>query len=193
MCTLLLSLNTERMRKTQLEILKMNAYAMENLGIDPNNQLPILAPVWGNNTFYEEFQDFMLSTILSDYGKPDQVMLRVSPDDPDRPDLKWHPFTIVLVYLQKGIFVEYVAPREKEGHNFFACSNNFHVNIAVWDAKNNLPLDYIFRQGAVETTLSNSRPINDVTSYSIEEFHRNFSVSDKIKCIYTPAEYWIVP
>lgn len=179
--------------ETKLELLTMNAYAMESLGIDQNNQLPILAPIWGNMTFNKELKSYTLSTILSNYGKPDQILISVLPEELGRSDIKWHPFSIILVYSQAGVFIEYIAPLKIEEDNFIVCSNEFHFNIVVWDVAQNLTLDYIFEQGSIEATQSNSKPIEDVTSYTVDEFYEIFSQPNEIICLDTSQKFWTNP
>ena len=175
---------------SQLDILTMNSRPMESLGLDPINQLPMMAPVYGNLTFNQELKDYLLPSVLTNYGQPSQVLLTVWPDDPDRPDIQWHPFSLALVFSEKGIYVEYVSPRETQAENFIGCPNKSHIYLAVWEPQSDLPLEYIIEKAGSEIILSYSKSLVDATSLTLDEFYQTFKNPENTACLETPQSLW---
>jgi hypothetical protein len=116
---------------TSLDLLTMILFSL-NQGVDPITKDLGSAPVWGDPIFNQEVKNYLLPSILANYGKPSKVLLATWPNDPDRPDIEWHPFSLALLYPEQGIFVEYVSPREISGSNFVGCPSKSHINLGVW-------------------------------------------------------------
>ena len=173
-----------------LELLWMKLAAMEKLGTDPSTQLPIMSPVYGNTIFSQEFQDYSLSSILTVYGQPYQVLVMARPDEPQRPDIQWYPFSLALVYPEQGIFVEFVSARETNGEKYAGCPNKAHIYIATWDLQGDLYWENIVDRAGVETRMSNSLPLEEATSMTLDGFFEVFKNSNNTTCIETPIDLW---
>jgi hypothetical protein len=175
-----------------VDILTMYFFSL-NQGVNPITKGPGYSPVWGDPTFNQEMQDYLLPAILSKYGQPAQVFVATWPDDPDRTDIKWQPFSLVLYYPDQGIFVEYVSPREASGNYFIGCPARAHISLGVWSPESNLSLkDIADKSGSVmnKLTLDYYRSIEDATGKSLTEFYEEFKQPDYAACLRTPKSLW---
>jgi hypothetical protein len=175
-----------------LEWLTMSSYAMENLGSNPDNQLPNLAPVYGDRTFNQETINYLLPAILSNHGPPSQVLLATWPDDPDRSDIKWYPFSLVLLFPDQGIFVEYVSPREIKGTHFVGCPDKSQIHLGVWSPERNPTLKEIAKAGSVINELNTDyyKSVEEATSLTLEEFYNIYKDPENTSCLETPRDLW---
>ena len=174
----------------QLELLTMHLYPMEEIGTDPMNQLPIMSPVYGNATFNREFQDYLLPSILSTYGQPSHVLIMARPDEPGRPDIKWYPFSLAVIYPEQGIFLEYVSPRESMGENYVGCPDKSHIYLATWDPQSDIPWENVVDKAGSEIRMSNSKPLDEATSLTLDDFYHIFMNPENTTCLETSIELW---
>ena len=180
----------------ELDLLALRGYAMQERGKDPDWLSPEVSPLYGDPSFNQAFEYYLLPQILSNYGPPNQVLLAPFPDDPDRTDIKWHPFSLVLLYLDKGIFVEYVSPRETIGSNFVGCSSKADISLAVWSPESGLPMKYVIQKAGSEINELNMdyfKPVDEATSMTQDEFYQNFKDPNNTACLETPMELWLSP
>jgi len=176
--------------KALLDFLTMSARPMESLGISPTNHLPMLAPVFGNPTFNQELNDYLLPSILSTFGQPEQILITVKPDEPDHAHINYHPFSLALYYPDIGIFVEYVMMRETLGSNYIGCPDKSHLYITVWDPEENISLESLVEKAGSEIALNFLKPVDEATSLTADEFHEIFQDPENSTCLETPIEIW---
>jgi hypothetical protein len=177
-----------------LKLLNIRGRTMYEQGEDRGWENPDVAPIYGDESFNQTFQYYMLSQILTNYGQPTKVWLRPFPDEPGRPDIKWHPFSLVLFYEELGIFVEYEMPRETIGNNYVGCPSQAHLSVAVWDPESDVTLEYVVRMGGIlinELNMDSFKTVEDATSMTLGEFYTTFMESDNTKCIETPIGVWL--
>jgi hypothetical protein len=181
---------------TRLDILTMNGSALYELGKDPDWLSPEVSPLYGDASFNQAFEYYLLPQILSNYGQPNQVLLAAFPDDPDRSDITWHPFSLVLLYPEEGIFVEYVSPQETAGDNFVGCPSKSHLSLAVWSPESGLPLKYVIQKAGSEINELNVnffRPVEEATSLTLNDFYHKFKEPENMDCLETPMKLWASP
>ncbi len=140
-----------------------------------------------NSTFYNKSMNYyLLSKILSNYGQPTDVLLLTSADIP--PQQPWWPFEIIVSYPNQGILVHYKTPLIIDGTNSVGCPGNSQIQLELrpfgsidsteeFLKSYNLPYTDLYK------------PIEEVTSLSIDEFWEIFSRSTD-KCIESPSKYW---
>ncbi len=182
--------------KNKIEMLVLNGYAMQERGKDLDWLSLDISPLYGDASFNEAFKYYLLPQMLSNYGSPSQVLMAPFPDDPDRPDIEWHPFSLVLLYPEKGIFIEYVSPRETVGNNYVGCPSKVTVSLAVWDPESNLSLtDVVQKAGSEinELNIDYFKSIDQATTMTLEEFFQTFKIPENTTCLETPAELWPGP
>lgn len=175
---------------SKLELLTLSLRSMEILGIDPINQLPILSPVYGDRVFNMELHDYLLPSILAAYGQPKQVLLTVLPDEPDSPYMNWHPFSVAIIYPDKGLYIEFEMSRQTLGGNYCARLDSSHISLATWDPKHEMSLEYIVEKAGLSITARNHKSIEEATSLSVEDFYKVFRDPENITCLETPMKIW---
>jgi hypothetical protein len=166
---------------------------MELLGVDPVFATKNVSPVYGNPHFNRELHTYLLPSILSAYGPPARIVMTVWPDDPAYPQTTWHPFSLALVYPEQGIYVEYVMPRERLGEHYLGCPDKSKVSLAVWDPSSKLSLEEIVARAGLEISLSYGKPLEEVTSRTLDEFYEIFKDSGNTSCIETRVDLWPEP
>lgn len=183
-------------KNTRLELLGMYGSALYELGKDPDWLSPEVSPLYGDASFNQAFEYYMLPQILSNYGQPTQVLLAPFPDDPDRSDITWHPFILVLLYPEEGIFVEYVSPRETAGNNFIGCPSKSHISLAVWSPESGLALEYVIQKAGSEINELNKeyfKPVEEATTLSLADFYQKFKNPENTDCLETSKKLWTSP
>lgn len=162
------------------------------------NQVEALAmntasrPAWDSH-YADLLQYYLLSQILTDYGEPAQVLIWTFRNDRSRPDVTTWPFYLVLLYPDRGGYLEYEMERVPSGDKFIGCPSKSFVSVAVWSPGDNEAF-YTAVQGMNNGgDLSPYKPIEEVTSLTVEEFHQVFSNPANKDCITTPIEVWPNP
>ena len=174
------------------EILRMTAWSMGDFGITAEGGLD-LRPIYGSQDFSETTERYSLPSILREFGHPDDILIATWSDDPERPDITARPFSLVLTYLEKGIFIEYVMLREINGGNYIGCPNGAHIYLGVWSPERDLTLPYLASKiGSVISEINTNyfKSIDEVSGFDVDQFYVNFSDADNRLCIETPAELW---
>jgi hypothetical protein len=175
-----------------IAMLTMNGYPMGEFGNTPEGGLD-LRPIYGDALFAQTFQYYTLPNILSTYGPPGRVLLATWPDDPDRLDIKSWPFSLVLLYPEQGIFVEYVAVRETVGSHFAGCPSKAHIYLGVWAPERALSLnDVAQKAGSVinELNVDYFKSVEEVTPLTFDEFYETFKNPANTSCLETPIDLW---
>ena len=146
---------------------------------------------YGDPYFRELIHYYMLPQILSNYGKPDQVLLK--PILYDAPWLVDDKIDLVLLYQDEGFFVEYIFLKHEEGENFTGCpSENGYVTIMTWAPERGLSLSDLVKLNSVginDLTLDHYLPIGEATSMTLDEFYQTFKVPNN-PCFKTPRTLW---
>ncbi|HNB51376.1 MAG TPA: hypothetical protein PK530_05515 [Anaerolineales bacterium] len=182
--------------KKQVLLLGFHGYAMQEHGKDLDWLSLDVSPLYGDDSFNQAFKYYLLPQILSNYGRPSQVLLAPFLNDPDRPDIEWYPFSLVLLYPEDGIFVEYVMPRNKIEDKFVGCPSQATINLAVWESESGLPIEYVIQKGGAEINELNMeyfKPLAQATKMTLDEFYEIFQHPDNTTCLQTLMELWPGP
>jgi hypothetical protein len=176
--------------------LALDGSALYERGKDPDWLSPDVSPLYGDASFNKAFEYYSLPQILSNYGMPSQVLLAPFPDDPIRTDVKWQPFSLVLLYPEKGIFVEYVSPRGTISNDFVGCPSKAHISLAVWSPESDMSLEYVIQKAGSEINELNMdyfKPVEEATSMTLNEFYQKFKDPNNTACLETPMDFWQTP
>jgi hypothetical protein len=150
--------------------------------------------VFGDSNFNQLVQYYALPHILSEYGRPTQVLIAPFPDDPDYPSPEWIPFSIVLYYADEGILIQYLSPRETRGDQYIGCPHKAHVYVAVWDPQRKPPLGEIVTKlsgrGINELNVDYFKPVEEATSLNLDGFVEEFKNMQAITCLETRISLW---
>ena len=183
----------ENKESDRLDLLGIRGYAMHEKGKDLDWLSLDVSPLYGDASFNQIYTYYFLPQILSNYGPPSQVLLKPFLDDPQRADVQWWPFSIVLLYPEQGIFIEYVSRRETVGANFAACPSKSTISLAVWDPQSSLSLEYVVQKAGSqinELNIASFKSVENATSMTLEEFYEVFRDPRNIACVETPQELW---
>lgn len=130
---------------------------------------------------------YMLSSILAEYGPPDQVYLMPvilegsSADESSR-------FHLMLMYAQQGFAVHYHTRLQVRGDQALGCMNNAPVEFELLAPDNpdtfyeSLSFDWTFR-------METYTPLDNATEMTVESFYETFR-NPTDQCIETPLDFW---
>ena len=163
-----------------------NEEEIEALGMGSFSQ-----PQW-DSAYAEVMKYYMLPQILTNYGKPSQVLVLTFRNDQQRPDVTSFPFYILLIYQDQGFYVGYKMNRVNTGINFKGCPSESFVSITTWSPGNTAAYEKM-AETVQGNYLIDYKSISDVTTMTLEEFYQVFSNPDVKDCIVTPIEKWPNP
>jgi hypothetical protein len=147
--------------------------------------------VYGDAQFAEDLESYMLPQLLAVYGQPPQVFLKTYSNAPDS-----LPFSLLLLYPDRGILVKYNGPIGEEGKHYGPieegemiriCPWRAEINLWLWSPDNAMTIDRV-TGGYID--MDDYRSLEDATGMSIEQFYQTFSQPDNQTCLETPAELW---
>jgi hypothetical protein len=145
---------------------------------DPKDQSEEGQITYGDPYFRELVHFYMLPQILSNYGKPDQVLL--APILYEAPGLADDEIDLVLLYQDEGFFVEYIFLKREEGENFAGCpSESGYVTIITWAPERGLSLSDLVKLisvGVNDLILDHYLRIGEANSMTLDEFYQKFKV-----------------
>ncbi|HNE03890.1 MAG TPA: hypothetical protein PLT08_05200 [Anaerolineales bacterium] len=154
------------------------------------------SPVYNSKIFGNRLHLYMLSGILSEFGKPTSVVIHTSGEQITGSG----GFDILLLYPNEGIFAHYTTQMETTGTNARGCPANAQVELHLSPSGN----IEAFTKSLSETTLGGMfegleifdnpswKSIEKVTTMSLDQFHETFYLPTD-KCIETPLKEWYVP
>ncbi len=138
--------------------------------------------------FGELVEKYNLSTVLTEFGMPDSILIGTLANDFSRGG-SWG-FHILLIYSQKGFLIDYTTEAKYINKSIVGCPNNSQISIEAFASGD----DKAFFNNLQSTEWSqnissNYKTINEVTGYSIERFFKTFKQKTE-ECIQTPLILW---
>jgi hypothetical protein len=125
---------------------------------------------------------YMLPGILSEYGRPDSVLILTYGGPPG--DFKYNYFEMVLLYSDQGILVHYTTQKRMVGNNILGCMANAHVELELVPSGNGDSfMDLI--SSSSQDALPYYKPVKELTSMSVDDFYQAFRQPTD-KCITIP-------
>jgi hypothetical protein len=153
------------------------------------------SPIYDSKIFGERLHPYMLSGILSEFGKPASVVIHTY----GKQITGSGGFEIILLYPDQGILVHYTTQMETVGTNARGCPANAQVEVELYPSGDadafTKSLSETDWAAFVQTEPINDlhwKPIDKATSMSVEQFYETFRQPTD-KCIETPLEGWYVP
>jgi hypothetical protein len=145
-----------------------------------------LMPVYGYALFKELLKYYLLNHLLSEYGSPASVLLYTEVIVGD--SIHSAPLDLLLLYPDQGIVAHYNTNSTYSGGNIVGCPANAIVDFDLYPPSNESAfMDLITPNW--KDYLAISKPLEDVTSMSVEQFYQAFLQSANA-CITTPASNW---
>jgi hypothetical protein len=171
------------------------AYPLQYERLDPITNMPDWRPALADETFNQEIPDFVLPSILKTQGPPPEVRIHVDPGVPDRPDLTFTSFNLLLIYPEQGIYIVYTTPAGKAGENFISCPNQAEITMKVWDPEADISSEVfveMVNDGALLQDWWNlTKPLSEATSLTNAQFYEVFSDLQDTSCLESPQSLWI--
>jgi len=142
--------------------------------------------------YTESLQSYLLPDLLSKYGKPDQVIIRmeIAVAEPTSPD----SFDIWLLYPQYGAIVLYTGPAEIiGGKTVQGCPSYSFVSLWLVEAGNNEMYQKTLEENSGIKGLSPTPPYfkstMDALGMTSDEFFEIYKIPTN-RCIESPLEIW---
>jgi hypothetical protein len=131
-------------------------------------------------------QSFKLHQLLTDFGKPEKVLLKTYPNTPEL----YLPFRLVLFYANHRILAFYEYEAHKEGDLLQGCPLSVGPELWLWSTN-----EVWTEKDAEEIVLGPDspnplRPLEEVTDMSIDDFFQAFKNPESKTCIETPMDLW---
>jgi hypothetical protein len=149
--------------------------------------------VFDSDVYGKYLFSYMLPQILTKYGRPSDIRLKTLTEPPSQSrggDIGY--FNVVLIYPEEGILVNYNTDIHNLGDKVNGCMNNAHVTLSLYPADKTNSFWENLDPSLKEDIQFNYKPIEDVTSLSINDFYNTFSQPTE-ECITTPANLWPIP
>lgn len=152
------------------------------------------SPIYDSEIFGERLRPYMLTGILSEFGKPTSVVIHTS----GKQITGSGGFEVLLFYPEQGIFVHYTTQMETVGDNARGCPANAQAELELYpsgdvDAFAKALSQTIWAFAWPELAENPSwKSIDKATSMSLEQFYETFRHPTD-KCIETPLKGWYVP
>jgi hypothetical protein len=140
--------------------------------------------------FKQIFNNYTISTILSDFGKPQSILIRTYPAAPEGGNI---PFRILLFYPQNGILIKYEGIDKKVGEIFQVCPQDTIIDIWLWNPSHTKSLVDIANKNLDFTLeeLSGYKTIEEITNMDIDKFYNAFNKNSSTICLETDSNKWL--
>jgi hypothetical protein len=146
--------------------------------------------VFDSNVFGEQLNQYILPQVLSTYGRPSSVMITTLAEPPPKErggDIGY--FRIILIYPDLGIMVNYITDIHVVGENVVGCPANAHIKLELYPSGQGDTFINNLDPSWQEDIQNNYKPLEEVTSLSIDEFYQLFRQPTE-ECLVTPSILW---
>lgn len=146
--------------------------------------------IYGDPFYLEAMRPYLLTSMLSTYGKPEQILLYVL----DTRDPVLSDYFMLLFYPQTGILAQYEGQSEEGNGVLRLCPRTAMISMWLWSPDEKMALADVFfvevyRSKDVRMKfLDRFLPLEDAASISIEDFYKQF-ISQQ-SCLETPKRLW---
>lgn len=149
---------------------------------------------YGDPLFFRLLNGYLLPQILGNYGRPSEVTLL--PIFYEAPHAGEDRISLVLLYSEQGFLIEYVFPKKTEGDLLVGCpAQSGFLNILASSPSSKPSLQSLAERlsgtGINYLSYPYYRPIEEVTSMSLDEFYEVFKEPEYTSCLQMPRKHWI--
>jgi hypothetical protein len=139
--------------------------------------------------FGEKLSSYMLPSLLSELGVPENVMISTMGEYPDHRYGQGH-FKMIILYPDKGVMAMYTTEMEIVGKDVRGCLANNPVELYLFSPGNRTA----FFEALSERSINWSQflSIEEAASITLDDFYTAFSQRID-ECIFTPASMWPIP
>jgi hypothetical protein len=141
-------------------------------------------PIFNSQLFGERLNYYMLPHMLTEQGIPTSVKIASHGGAAG--------FGILILYPERGLLIDYSAQMDSTDMVLRGCPANAHVEMELYPPGTSDSFYELLQQTDWSTRLNNYKPLEEVTSLSIEEFYQTFKEPND-GCIETSTEFWPTP
>jgi hypothetical protein len=146
--------------------------------------------IFDSRFFGERVSAYALSHVLTEQGIPSSVMISTFGGPLTRGGRGG--FDILLLYPDQGILVNYTTEMHFVGPNVRGCPVNAHVEMELYPPGQSDSFFESLKQTDWAVKMDGYRPLEEVTSMSVEEFYQTFREPTN-ECLETPSKFWPIP
>jgi hypothetical protein len=152
-----------------------------------------LTHIFDSNEFGQLLGYYMLSGILTEYGRPDEIYVSTfrQPPPAERGG-DTGAFLVILIYPDQGVLVQYQTSMLVNGEYISGCINNAHITMELFPPGNGETFVEYLDPTLQSYLVNNFKPLSEVTVLSIDDFYQTFQ-SQTNECLETPSILWPVP
>jgi hypothetical protein len=130
---------------------------------------------------------YRISSILNQYGQPEEVWIRTYANSLDG-DL---PFYIVMFYPNQGIVASYYPEAKERANNVNACpQETFISTLGLWEPKHVMTFVEAGEVFRMDPEAWPFKRLEEATGIDEKQFFETFKDPDSTKCLETPADLW---
>lgn len=135
-----------------------------------------------DSPFYSQyFEYYTLASLLSNYGKPANVYINFEAD-PGSP----YEYYLFLDYTESGWVAMLTMPLRREEEVLISCPTQSFLQLWLWSPDDmESAREFGFADGTP------SKPIEEATSISLDEFYLRYKDPTYTQCLETPADIYI--
>jgi hypothetical protein len=154
--------------------------------------------VYNPNLGLQDYANYLMPSILADYGKPAEIYMGPYPEEPVGSDLGGNiEFSWILFYPDQGFLADYYFIKEIEGEYLKACFQELRQFFIIsWDPEESKTIHdviaevndsywYLMNEGRLSAYY---KTIEEVMS--INDFYETFVSEDHPDCIQAPKRVW---
>ncbi len=150
--------------------------------------------IYDDPFYFEIMSAYTLETMLTKYGKPNQIFIRSFSDLAG----EFNPTQILLYYPDKGIVAQYFSPNglliENDAFILPTCPATSHISLRLFDPNSKLSLSEILR---LNDSFAKYKDISEATNMTLDTFYETYKEYDETTLqsdcpavLKTPEDIW---
>jgi len=164
----------------------------EEVTYDAKGNWTTKRPIYDSTTFGKRVAYYSLAHFLTEQGIPASIMIQFS-------GMQFSPVVaggldIALLYPSQGIWVNYEMTMQNRGNTKMGCPNgNAQVDMELFPLGTPSSFYAQLDQTNWGITKGGYKPLEEVTTMSVEKFYEIFRNPTSNQCIQAPANLWPTP
>jgi len=174
--------------KTTLKRIVLHATAGKLEGEPPNRGTRTLYD--GSPYFEEKVGYYLLPQFLKREGKPSAIW--IYPIQEDERKLAKMPFSLLMVYEDRGFMIEYRFTKLVRGEKLTGCpAKAGEFDLSTWDARKKPSLSEILPAVGNQYSFGMFyKPLQETTAMTVDEFYTTYTSEQSTKCLTTKQSFW---
>jgi len=148
--------------------------------------MSFITPGGKSDHFSQDWHRYSLDQVLTRYGQPSQVMLKLSPNPPG----PYYPYSLFVFYDHLGILIRY-SGSAIPGEPFRICPKLEEVeHLNLWLQPPGEGPSLLELANLDRAVLAQMLPLEQATGMDIQTFYETFREAEAAVCLESPAEVW---